>query len=554
MQSDRRILASTNRRCGVAGWLAAFPANLFQHRVLKTFLRWHYGYRLGKAVGCCSFLLLLVISANGLRAEGTTDTFDATMEIVGPSHNGFSQSIFATPVNQILTPAGLQIELPALRPNALALSPDHSLLVTAGLTHQLLIIGTPTGKILQQVSLPSDQAQEAAPVSPAVLAPDSKAKLSFTGLVFSPDGSRIYLANVNGDIKVFDVAGDKLVSPLFSIALPPANAPGRKAEIPAGIAVSRDGKKLYVALNLSNRLAELDAATGKLLRLWDVGVAPFDVVLAGNKIYVSNWGGRQPAANDLTGPAGLGTRVRVDPVRSIASEGSVSVIDLAGTNKREIVTGLHACALALSPNGKHLVAANAGSDTLSVIDTRTDKIVETIFVRQSPGDPFGAQPDALVFDKSGNELFVCNGTQNAVAVVQFHPGNSKLLGLIPVGWFPGAIVFDASRKQIYVANLRGLSRANGPFNIGQYYNTLSLVAVPSAKNLAEFTQTALADLRYPLLAQAKLPARENQPPAGAGARRRAECFPTRHLYHQGKPHLRSNSRRRESGQRRRQAV
>ncbi len=50
------------------------------------------------------------------------------------------------------------------------------------------------------------------------------------------------------------------------------------------------------------------------------------------------------------------------------------------------------------------------------------------------------------------------------------PGNSKLLGLIPVGWFPGAIVFDASRKQIYVANLRGLSRANGPFNIGQYYN------------------------------------------------------------------------------------
>ena len=110
--------------------------------------------------------------------------------------------------------------------------------------------------------------------------------------------------------------------------LPPANAPRRKPEIPAGLAVSRDGKRLYVALNLSNRLAELDAATGKVLRLWDVGVAPYDVVLAGHKAYVSNWGGRRPDADSVTGPAGQGTLVRVDPVRFIASEGSVSVIDL----------------------------------------------------------------------------------------------------------------------------------------------------------------------------------------------------------------------------------
>ena len=130
--------------------------------------------------------------------------------------------------------------------------------------------------------------------------------------------------------------------------------PRRRAqkEIPAGIAVSADGKTIYVALNLSNRLAELDAATGKILRLWNVGVAPFDVVLAGHKIYVSNWGGRRPDAASVTGPAGQGTLVRVD-ARSIASEGSVTVIDLtqpdAAAPQKEIVTGPHACALALSP-------------------------------------------------------------------------------------------------------------------------------------------------------------------------------------------------------------
>ncbi len=296
--------------------------------------------------------------------------------------------------------------------------------------------------------------------SPAViLDADTKAQLSYTGLKFSPDGTRIYLANVNGDIKVFEVSSDHKISPLFSIALPPADAPGRKEEIPAGIAVSRDGKKIYVVLNLSNRLAELDAATGKVLRLWDVGIVPFDVVLGKNKIYVSNWGGRRPGTNSVTGPVGEDARVRVD-AHGVASEGSVTVIDLTETggasvpasrsstptvtgssgaspHQLEILTGRRACALALSPNGKFLVVANAGDDTLSVIDTRTDKIVETIWARQNPGDLFGAQPNALAFDKSGKKFFVCNGTQNAVAVFQFKPGESELLGLIPVGWFPG---------------------------------------------------------------------------------------------------------------------
>jgi hypothetical protein len=249
------------------------------------------------------------------------------------------------------------------------------------------------------------------------------------------------------------------------------------------------------------------------------------VVLAGKKIYVSNWGGRRPEAGSATGPAGRGTLVRVDD-RSIASEGSVSVINLDTnmehrTSNAELRTGLHTCALALSPNGRWLVAASAGSDTLSVIDTRTDEIVETICARQNPGDPFGAQPDALAFNRSGKTLFVANGTQNAVAVFQFKPGGSKLLGLIPAGWFPGAIAFDAKRNAICVANLKSIAakmaageeqgRRGFGFNTHQYTGSLSLIPVPAKSELEKLTQTALADLRYPLLALAKRPPREQQP-------------------------------------------
>ena len=195
-----------------------------------------------------------------------------------------------------------------MRPQALALSPDGRLLVTAGKTHDLVVLEPQSGKVLQRVPLPSENDRDPAPnpVSDHILQPDKDGQLSFTGLVFSPDGSRIYLANVDGSIKVFGVEKGGQVAGLFTMPLPPANAPRREAEIPAGLAVSRDGKRLYVALNLSNRLAELDAATGKVLRLWDVGVAPYDVVLAGHKAYVSNWGGRRPDAEQRHRPRRAG--------------------------------------------------------------------------------------------------------------------------------------------------------------------------------------------------------------------------------------------------------
>jgi len=208
---------------------------------------------------------------------------------------------------------------------------------------------------------------------------------------------------------------------------------------------------------------------------------------------------------------------RVD-AHGVASEGSVTVIDIkANKVAREILTGKHACALALSPDGRHLAAANAASDTLSVIDTRSDEVVETICARQDPGDLFGASPNALSFENTGKRLFVCNGTQNAVAVFDFNAGDSKLRGLIPVGWFPGAVVSDPRRHALYVANIKGMGngrprKSNGKtaFNSHQYYGGVSLVTEPGKKELRDYTRRALVGIRYPLLKQAALPARPGQ--------------------------------------------
>jgi DNA-binding beta-propeller fold protein YncE len=464
---------------------------------------------------CFSFGLLFFLSIPH-ELPGAEPEMFSTATPVGT----LGANIYSTPVNQLLTPAGRQLELPGMRPQALALSPNGRLLAVSGKTHQMLILDPALGEVKQRIVLPAaPENEKLEPSSTHILKPDEEAQVSYTGLIFSPDGKRIFLSSVNGAIKVFRVDEQGRVEGFNSFSLPAADAPERTVEIPAGLALSKDGKLLYVALNLSNRLAEMDSETGKVLRIWNVGVAPYDVKLANNKIYVSNWGGRQPGKNDLTGPAGKGTRVRVDPVRHIASEGSVSVIDppIKGV-AAEILTGLHASALAVSPNERYLVVANAASDTLSVIDTRKDEIVETIWTRQSPADLFGASPNALAFDKTGRRLFVCNGTQNAVAVIDFAAGKSALKGLIPVGWFPGAIALDERRESLYVANIKGIGSGktlrpgeSGIFKSSQHRGTISFVPIPSKKELAGYTGRALQNLRAPLLKSAMLPARREQP-------------------------------------------
>jgi YVTN family beta-propeller protein len=464
----------------------------------------------------------LVLLASSFFRVAQSEEPDRDRETVGHKTGGRA----VTPVNQAITPYGEQFEFPGLRPQALALSPDGRRVLISGKTDEVIVLDAASGKILQRVGLASenrvDPASKAA--STNYLVPDNKGLVSYTGLVFTPDGKRVFLSNVHGNLKMFETAEDGSLAKPVSVPLPPANAPARKPEIPAGLAFSHDGQRLYVCGNLSNRLLELDARSGEVLRTFPVGVAPFDVVVVGRKAYVSNWGGRRPEPGDVTGPAGRGMQVRVDPVRHIACEGSVSVIDLREGKPeatKELIVGLHPSALAVSPNGRYVVCANSASDTLSVVEVKSDKVVETIWAKINPADLFGASPNALVFSPDGHTLYAANGTQNAVAVFDFDPSDnaSRLAGMIPVGWFPGALAFDAERKQLWVANIKGLpstpktSAQKVPaWNSHHYNGTVSRVPLPSKKQLPALSEQVARNLRSDALAASRLPARPGMAP------------------------------------------
>ena len=463
------------------------------------------------------FVICGLVQTDATGQDKPSDAQDLDRQWVG----GSIEDAIVTPVNQRLTPVGKWLELPGMRPQVLALSPDGKIAVTSGKTSKLVVIDPERATVLQQVDLPSEESTSTTDQAAANnLKPDTKAIASFTGLVFSPDGRSIYLSNVQGSIKVFSVDATDKVSPSHVIRIPDANAPQRKQEIPSGLAISPDGKRLFVCGNLSNRMLEIDIETSKVTRTFDVGVAPYDVKLAGNKVIVSNWGGRRPGDGDLVGPAGKGTKVRVDPVRFIANEGSVSMIDLESGSTQEILVGLHPSGLAVSPDGKYVVCANAASDYLSVIDLGTSSVIEKIWTKSNPSELFGASPNALVFGEESDELYVANGTQNAIAVVEFEPqdkGESKLKGMIPVGWFPGALAYDPNRRNILVANIKGLpsepkKQGNSKgFNSHQYQGSISIVPVPKKEDLPVLSERVARNMRADALIQSRLPARQGEP-------------------------------------------
>ena len=499
------------------------------------------GYK--KAMDSCAlkrpatWLLLLSLFTGGITgAKPIFAPLTVAPESILPPTNP-EEPARDLPTGQLITPAGRQIMFPRIRPQALALSPRGNLLAVLGNGEVLHLLDPVTGITLQTIplNLITSEVRTNKTTNTVAGAVDkgsvsnytytvlvtNRAEISFTGLTFSPEGERLYLSNVRGNVWVYDVGKEKVQGWPRGFSLPETDSPKQRKEIPSGLAVSEDGKRLYVTGNLGNSLYELNSVSGELLRFWDTGVAPYDVVLAGKKAYVSNLGGPVAAKKDPTALAGLGMRVRVDS-RDIANEGSVTVIDLAtGRVRTEIPVGLHPSAIAVSPNEKYVVVANTGSDTLSVIDTATDVVVEKISVRVTPGDLFGAQPNALAFAPSGRRLYVCNGTQNAVAVVEFDPGDrtSKVLGLIPVGWFPAAIQFDPRTRTLFVANMKGIGAARllkpddkVKFTSKDFFGSISCVAEPSGSTLAAFTKTALANLRYPKILEAQLPARPGRPP------------------------------------------
>ncbi|HUB79971.1 MAG TPA: bifunctional YncE family protein/alkaline phosphatase family protein [Bryobacteraceae bacterium] len=411
---------------------------------------------------------------------------------VGPQKDG---SIVASD-NQTLTPAGKIIDLGSpVRAKSIALNPNTATntgaVLLMGAPQPVIVFNTATGKVLQRFT-PASMSAESKP---------SKAG-SFTGIAYSTDGKSLLFSQDDNHVVIASVNPQTgLLTHAQSVELPRPPADGRpyhntKSINPGGIAVSGDGKRAYVVLNVANTLGvvDLSASPARLTAQIPVGNAPNSVVIQGKYAYVSNEGGRPATAADFTNYSD-GTPIVVDRKDAFAITGTVSVVDLAaGKEVKTVTVGLHPAGMTVS--GSDLYVANAYSDSLSVIDLRTDRVARTVDLSVPiAGGFFGSGPNGVAVTGDGR-AYVTLGQANAVAVVNLQGRDAHpVIGYIPTGYFPTSIAYDHAQKQLVVADDKGLgthvpARSGGltGFNTHQDTGTVNLIPLPNANELARFSE------------------------------------------------------------------
>ncbi|WSQ08837.1 bifunctional YncE family protein/alkaline phosphatase family protein [Streptomyces sp. NBC_01231] len=270
------------------------------------------------------------------------------------------------------------------------------------------------------------------------------------GPTYSPDGSQLWLGQTDGYTR-FTVNPDGSVANPTSVKIP---ADGAKHALVGEAVFSPDGSTVYSAVNGQNRVVALDAATGAIEQSWAVGNAPRDMVKVGDRLYVSNEGGRPAKAGDTTINS-YGTQVPADPKTAATTTGTVSVIDLAKPSAAvgSINVGLHPTALYAKKGA--LFVTNTATNDVSVINTASDKVVQTIATQPWPEASVGYEPDAVTLTDDGH-LLVTLGRANAVAVYRYTSPQMPVsyVGLLPTDYFPAEIATVGN--QVVVSNTRGI--------------------------------------------------------------------------------------------------
>ncbi|GAB3330288.1 alkaline phosphatase family protein [Micromonospora halotolerans] len=305
------------------------------------------------------------------------------------------------------------------------------------------------------------------------------------GPTYSPDGSQLWLGQADGYRKFTVNPDGTLANPTF-IQIP---QDGPKRALVAEAVFSTDGTTVYSAVNGQNRVVAINAATGAIQQSWTVGNAPRDMIKVGSKLYVGNEGGRPAKAGDTTINS-YNTQVPADPVTAATTTGTVSVIDLANPAAAvaTIDVGLHPTAL-YAKNGA-LFVTNTNSDDVSVIDTASNKVVQTIATQPWPEATVGYQPNAVTLTDDGH-LLVTLGRANAVAVYRYTTPLEPVsyVGLLPTDYFPAEITTVGN--DVLLSNTRGIDarRPNNPAGHGTHDTTSSLqrFTLPSDKDIKSET-------------------------------------------------------------------
>ena len=312
------------------------------------------------------------------------------------------------------------------------------------------------------------------------------------GLAFSPDDQYLYAAGGHDNkIVRYEISQNKL-NKKDEIVLG-AVWPNRVA--PSGITFDSKRQKIYVVTRDNRTLYVIDAKTQKIEKQFGLDGEAYMSVLStdAKELYISCWGCDHVLVFDLNMQAWK-TPIKV------------------GDNPNEML---------ISPNGQQLYVCNANDNTVSVINLKTKKVIETLDVALYPNSPSGSTTNGLAMDPVKKSLYIANADNNCLAVFDVStPGKSVPKGFIPVGWFPTNVKFI--NNKIWVTNGKGNTSLANPYGprpikngeevilhgadvnapkevqyIGSLFKgTMSVIPSPSVKDLQGYSKAVYRNTSY----------------------------------------------------------
>ena len=315
---------------------------------------------------------------------------------------------------------------------------------------------------------------------------------SWYGLQFSSDEKYLYASGGHHNhILKFEVRQGKLIAP-DTIKL---GKPWPERIGPAGIAIDEKRQSLYVVTRENKSLYVISLKTGQILTVIGLEAEGYACKISkdNKELFISCWGCDKLLVLDLE------KNIWKNPIT-------------VGDNPNEIL---------ITPDGKYLYVCNANDNSVSVIEVKTKKVIETLDAALFPNSPSGSTTNSLAYDAAKKILYIANADNNCLAVFDVSkPGSSFSLGFIPTGWYPTCV--RLVNKQLWVSNGKGFKSKSNSFGpspirkreevihhggisrkgsevqyIGSLFTgTMSIIKVPSAAELKGYTAAVYNNTPY----------------------------------------------------------
>jgi YVTN family beta-propeller protein len=280
-----------------------------------------------------------------------------------------------------------------------------------------------------------------------------------------------------------------------TITLPSGSGPGF-------LAITADGKRLYVPDAFSNDVLVVSTASNSVIATIPVGSSADAVVITpdGAHAYVVRNGAvsvLDTSANTVVQsiPAqvlveGAMPLIAITPAGSdvYVAGGESTVVQAIATASNTVIANIPLflpCGVTVAPDGSKVYVTLPGNGAVSVIDAATNTV-------EPSSIPVGSFPCGLAVTPDGGSLYVANGADNTVSVIA--TATNTVVATIPVGAGPLGIAIANLSAPLAALTIDNLVINNnlheqGDFTLGTNTGGIDLAHQPLTLTVNNFSLT-----------------------------------------------------------------